>query len=312
MRVCSDESRSAFLNADPASVPVAHLERGVDGPRDLGISRNSHRGLLTSRLPFRLPCEEEITVASALSISALSPSGVNAPCPAESNTSRDDGLAAFMSVRARLFGIAYRMLRSAAEAEDIVQDVWIRWQTADRSSVRDAGAFLATTTTRLAINRLQSARARRETHVEPRFVEPVDTGADPELGTERSEELEAGILLLLERLTTTERAAYILREAFDYTYRDIANSLALEEANARQVVTRARQHLAYGRRVCANSTERRRLFNAFIAAAQTGVVIGLERMLGVGCRRVSTQQRVAITRADLADGSAVRCPRVAA
>ena len=250
-------------------------------------------------------------MTSALSVSALSPSSLNAPRPAESKTSTDDGLAVFMSVRPRLFGIAYRMLRSATAAEDIVQDVWIRWQTADRSSVRDAGAFLTTTTRRLAINLMQSARSRRETHVGPRLAEPVDTSADPELGTERVEGLEAGILLLLERLTTTERAAYILREAFDYTYRDIANSLRLEEANARQVVTRARQHLAYGRKMCANSTEQRRLLDAFITAAQTGVVIRLEGILDLGRRRVSSHQRVAITRTDLA-GSAVRRPRAAA
>lgn len=251
-------------------------------------------------------------MTSALSFSDLSASSVNAPRPAESKTSTDDGLSAFMSVRPRLFGIAYRMLRSAVEAEDVVQDVWIRWQTADRSSVRDAAAFLATTTTRLAINVMQSARSRRETHAGPWLPEPVDTSADPELGAERGEGLEAGILLLLEKLTTTERAAYILREAFDYTYRDIANSLRLEEANARQVVTRARQHLAYGRKMSANATEHRRLLDAFVAAAQTGVVIALEGMLGVGCRRVSTQQRVAITRTDLVDSLAVRYRRVAA
>lgn len=221
-------------------------------------------------------------MTSALSVSALSPSSMNAPRPAESKTT-DDCLSAFMSVRRRLFGIAYRMLRSAAEAEDIVQDVWIRWQTADRSPVRDADAFLTTTTRRLAINLMQSARSRHETHVGPRLAEPVDTSADPELGTARGEELEAGILLLQEKLTTTERAAYILREAFDYTYREIANSLRLEEANARQVVTRARHHLA-GRAMCGNSTEHRRLLEAFIVAAKTGVVVGLEGMLGVGCR----------------------------
>jgi RNA polymerase sigma-70 factor (ECF subfamily) len=191
----------------------------------------------------------------------------------------DDGLAAFMSVRPRLFGIAYRMLGSAAEAEDVVQDVWVRWQTADRSLVRDAGAFLATTTTRLAINVMQSARSRREEYAGPGLPEPVDASADPELGAERGEGLEAGILLLLEKLSPTERAAYILREAFDYTYRDIANALRLEEANARQVVTRARQHVADGRKMPANSTEQRRLFEAFIAAAQNGDVASLEGTL---------------------------------
>ena len=161
----------------------------------------------------------------------------------------DDGLSAFLSVRPRLFSIAYRMLGSAAEAEDVVQDVWVRWQTTDRSVVRDAAAFLATTATRLAINVMQSARSRRETHVGPWLPEPVDTSADPGLGAERGEALESGVRILLEKLSPTERAAYILREAFDYAYRDIANVLRLEEANARQVVTRARQHVANGRRM---------------------------------------------------------------
>ena len=159
----------------------------------------------------------------------------------------DDGLSAFLSVRPRLFGIAYRMLGSAVEAEDIVQDVWLRWQTADRSLVRDAAAFLATTATRLSINLIQSARTRRETYVGPWLPEPVDTRADPRLDAERGQALACGVRLLLEKLTPTERAAYILREAFDYPYRDIANVLRLQEANARQVVTRARKHVASGR-----------------------------------------------------------------
>jgi RNA polymerase sigma factor (sigma-70 family) len=235
-------------------------------------------------------------------------------CDVESSKRRthDDGLSAFMSVRPRLFGIAYRMLGSAAEAEDVVQDVWVRWQTADRSVVRDAAAFLATTTTRLAINVMQSARSRRETSAGPWLPEPVDTSADPELGAEHGEGLEAGILLLLEHLSPTERAAYILREAFDYTYRDIANVLRLEEANARQVVTRARQHVADGRRMPAHSTEQRRLLKAFIAAAHNGDVASLEGALCAGCRGVSTRQRVPIAQTDPVDESDVRCQRVAA
>src|SRR6185436_15556956 len=148
------------------------------------------------------------------------------------------------SVRPRLFRIAYRMLRSAAEAEDIVQEAWVRWQTADRSLVRDAAAFLVTTTTRLAINVLQSAHSRREIDVGPLMPEPVDTSDDPRLGAERGQALGLAVRLLLERLTPTERAAFILREAFDYPYREIANVLRLQEANARQVVTRARHHVA--------------------------------------------------------------------
>lgn len=195
-------------------------------------------------------------------------------------TCPDDGLSVFLSVRPRLFGLAYQMLGSAAEAEDVVQNVWIRWQTADRSVVRNAAAFLVTTATRLAINVMQSARSRRETSCGSWLPEPVDTGADPPLKAERSQALASGMLLLLERLTPTERAAYVLREAFDYSYREIANVLRLTEANTRQVVTRARQHLANGRRMAASSTtEQRRLVNAFIAAAQTGDVARLERLL---------------------------------
>jgi RNA polymerase sigma-70 factor, ECF subfamily len=189
---------------------------------------------------------------------------------------RDDGLSAFVSARPRLFGIAYRMLGSAAEAEDIVQDVWVRWQTTDRSVVRDTLAFLATTTTRLAINVVQSARSRRETYVGPWLPEPVDTSADPELGAERGEALEFAVLVLLEKLSPTERAAYVLREAFNYSYREIADVLRLEEANTRQLVNRARQHVADGRRAPVSSTEQRRLLDAFIAAAQKGDVTALE------------------------------------
>ncbi len=227
-------------------------------------------------------------------------------------TCPDDGLAAFLSVRPRLFGIAYRMLGSATEAEDIAQDVWVRWQTADRSLVRDAAAFLVTTATRLAINVMQSARSRREMYVGSWLPEPVDTSADPGLEAEQGEGLEAGILLMMEKLSPMERAAYILREAFDYPYRDIANVLRLEEANARQVVTRARQRVANGRRMPASSTEQRHLLDAFIAATRSGDVAGLEGTLGVGRRRTSTQQRVPISRRDLVDASAVRCRRAAA
>jgi RNA polymerase sigma-70 factor (ECF subfamily) len=198
-------------------------------------------------------------------------------------TALENGLSAFVRVRQRLFGIAYRMLGGAAEAEDVVQDVWVRWQTADRSLVRDPEAFLVTTATRVAINVMQSARSRRETYVGPWLSEAVDGSADPASGAERGEGLEAGIRLLLERLTPTERAAYILREAFDYSYREIARALRLGEANARQVVTRARQHVGSGRATTASSTEQRRLFDAFMAAAHTGDIEGLEAALCGGC-----------------------------
>ncbi len=190
----------------------------------------------------------------------------------------DDGLTAFVRARPRLFGIVYRMLGSVAEAEDVIQDVWTRWQSTDRGAVRDPQAFLARTATHLAINVLQSARTRRETYVGPWLPEPVDTSADPRLGAERAEALEFAVLLLLERLSPTERAAYVLREAFNYTYKDISEIVHVEEANARQLVTRARQHVADGRRARVSSAEQKRLLHAFIAAARTGDLAGLERL----------------------------------
>lgn len=188
----------------------------------------------------------------------------------------DDGLAAFTEVRPRLFGIAYRMLGSAAEAEDIVQDVWLRWQATDRGVVENPPAFLATTTTRMCINFAQSAQSRRETYTGPWLPEPVDTSSDPALGAERGEALGLAILLLLEKLTPTERAAYVLREAFDYSHRDIAKILQIEEANTRQLISRARKHIAHGRRMPATSDEQHRLLKTFIAAAQKGDLAALE------------------------------------
>jgi RNA polymerase sigma-70 factor (TIGR02957 family) len=189
---------------------------------------------------------------------------------------RDDGLSAFAPMRPRLFGIAYRMLGSAAEAEDVVQDVWLRWQSVNRSAVENPPAYLATTTTRLCINVAQSAHTRHETYIGTWLPEPVDTNADPGIGAERGEALKLAVLLLLERLSPTERAAYVLREAFDYSYRQIADILQMEEANVRQLVSRARKHIADGRRVSVSSDEQRRLLEAFIAAAQKADMAALE------------------------------------
>jgi len=182
----------------------------------------------------------------------------------------------FGGVRPRLFGIAYRMLGSAAEAEDIVQDVWVRWQRYDRALVENPPAFLATMTTRLSINVLQSARSRHETYIGPWLPEPVDTSADPQLGAERGEALQFAVLILLEKLTPTERAAYVLREAFDYSYRMIADVVQLSEPAVRQLVSRARKHLAAERRTPASAPEQRRLLSAFLAAAQSGDLSELE------------------------------------
>jgi RNA polymerase sigma-70 factor (TIGR02957 family) len=191
----------------------------------------------------------------------------------------DDGLSAFAEVRPRLFGIAYRVLGSAAEAEDIVQDVWLRWQATDRSVVENPPAFLATTTTRMCINFAQSAQSRRETYIGSWLPEPVDTSSDPSLGAERGEALKLAVLILLEKLPPTERAAYVLREAFDYSYRQIAEILQIEEANARQLATRARKHVTDERRTTVSADDQRRLLEAFIHAAQKGDLAALEGLL---------------------------------
>jgi RNA polymerase sigma-70 factor (ECF subfamily) len=170
------------------------------------------------------------------------------------------------------------MLGSAAEAEDIVQDAWVRWQTTDRSPVRNPLAFLVSATTRLAINVLHSARARREISSGSWLPEQVDTTTDPGLWAERGEALNSAVLLLLEKLSPTERAAYMLREAFDHPYREIAAILRVEEANARQIVSRAREHVLGGRRAPVNRAEQRRLLTTFVTAARTGDLTRLESL----------------------------------
>ena len=187
--------------------------------------------------------------------------------------------ATFHAARPRLFGIAYRILGNTLDAEDVVQDTWIRWQGTDRTKVRDARAFLATTTRRLAINLTQSARARHETYIGPWLVEPADTAADPALDVEQAEAVDLAVRTLLESLSGTERAAYLLREAFEYPYKRISHVLAVSEINARQLVTRARGRLAGERRTAVTREEQQQLLAAFVVAARTGDLARLERML---------------------------------
>jgi RNA polymerase sigma-70 factor (ECF subfamily) len=217
----------------------------------------------------------------------------------------DEAVSIFTGVRPRLFGIAYRMLGSASEAEDLVQDVWLRWQATDRSVVNNPGAFLATATTRLAINELQSARARRETYIGPWLPEPVDTSADPFLGAERGEALELAVLMLMEKLTAQERAAYVLREAFDYPYPLIAGILQSTEPAVRQLVSRARKHVAGERKIPVPETAQRQLLATFLEAARTGDLEALEKLFaadvasvsdGNGARQVSRKAVVGAAR----------------
>jgi RNA polymerase sigma-70 factor (ECF subfamily) len=218
----------------------------------------------------------------------------------------EHAVAVFTSVRPRLFGIAYRMLSSATEAEDLVQEVWLRWQTSDRGAVTNPAAYLATATTRLAINALQSARVRRETYVGPWLPEPVDTSADPYLGAERGEALEFAALLLMEKLTPNERAAYVLREAFDYSYARIADILRASEPSARQLVSRARKHMASERRTPATAARQRELLTTFIAAARSGDMAALERLLTADVANMADGNgRVRVARRPLVGASRV-------
>jgi RNA polymerase sigma-70 factor (TIGR02957 family) len=191
----------------------------------------------------------------------------------------EDAVAVFNNVRPRLMGIAYRMLGSHTEAEDLVQEVWLRWQAADRSAVQSPVAYLSTAVTRLAINASQSARARRETYIGPWLPEPVDTSADPYLGAERGEALSFAVLLVLERLSPTERAAYILREAFDYQYDELAAVLQSTQAAVRQLVSRARKRIRAERRTEVSGGQQKKLLTAFVAAARSGDLGALEELL---------------------------------
>ncbi|PSM44629.1 RNA polymerase subunit sigma-24 [Streptomyces dioscori] len=219
--------------------------------------------------------------------------------------SLDTATRQFLAVRPQLFGIAYRMLGSAAEAEDVCQETWVRWQNADRSDIVEPAAFLTTIATRLAINTAQSARVRREAYVGPWLPEPVDTGPDPQVGAERAEAVELAVLLILEKLNPVERAAYVLREAFDYPYRQVADILETSEANTRQLVSRARKHLATERREQVDRGAHRRLLEVFLTAARTGDLAVLEDVLaadvvsytdGNGMRGASRVPVVGVTR----------------
>nr|WP_027942090.1 RNA polymerase sigma-70 factor [Amycolatopsis taiwanensis] len=192
-----------------------------------------------------------------------------------------DKLTRFQAERGRLFGLAYRMLGEASEAEDVVQDVYLRWARSESVDVPEA--WLTKVATNLCLNRLTSARARREQYVGPWLPEPVFT-ADGDFGpletVEQRDSLALGVLVLLERLTPPERAAFVLREAFDYSHREIAEILDVEESHARQLYRRAREHVGEPRkRFTASVAQRTKIVERFVAATVEGDVEGLERLL---------------------------------
>ncbi|WP_194909320.1 sigma-70 family RNA polymerase sigma factor [Catenulispora rubra] len=190
-----------------------------------------------------------------------------------------EGIEVFQSVRPRLFRIAYRMLGRVADAEDVVQDVWVRWQGTNRAGVNDRVAFLVTITTNAALNVAVSARFRREIPVGRHVAERTPADEDPTLRAERWEEVENAVRLLVQRLSPAERAVFVLREAFGYRFAEIAEILVLNNSNVRQLAHRARARLAERRREPAPAVTCDRLLKAFLAAAQDGAVADLEQVL---------------------------------
>ncbi|MEV1062779.1 RNA polymerase sigma factor SigJ [Streptomyces sp. NPDC050263] len=189
----------------------------------------------------------------------------------------------FETARPRLEAIAYRLLGSASEAEDAVQETFLRWQAADVERIEVPEAWLTKVLTNFCLNQLTSARARRETYVGRWLPEPLLAG-DPMLGpadtAEQRESVSYAVLVLLERLSPGERAVYVLREAFDYPHREIAEILDITEAASQQLHHRARKHIAAGKaRTEIDEAAARRIVEEFLAAATSGRTEPLVRLL---------------------------------
>ncbi|NWG52795.1 MAG: sigma-70 family RNA polymerase sigma factor [Hydrogenophilaceae bacterium] len=188
----------------------------------------------------------------------------------------------FHAHRGRLLGLAYRMLGSRADAEDAVQDAWLRWAACARGAVANAEAYLVTTVTRICLDKLKSARAKREIYVGPWLPEPVlDADAlSPHAATELAEDLSFALLLALERLSPLERAAFLLHDVFDAPYADVAETLGRSEEAVRQLASRARKAVRDERRALPATTEaHEKLIAAFVAAVATGDEAGLKALL---------------------------------
>jgi RNA polymerase sigma-70 factor (ECF subfamily) len=188
----------------------------------------------------------------------------------------------FQSLRPRLFGIAYRMLGVRADAEDVVQEAWLRWQAADPAGLQSAEAWLVTVTTRLAIDRLRAVKAEREAYVGWWLPEPlveVDERT-PESAAELASDLSVAFLHMLERLAPEERAAFLLRQVFDYDYPEIAAILGKSEAAVRQAVHRAGERVRAGRpRFQVPAETHLRLLEKFVLAARSGERTAIRALL---------------------------------
>ena len=209
-----------------------------------------------------------------------------------------DPAATFEPYRRRLLGLAYRMLGSMSDAEDAVQDAYLRWHATDRSRVTDAKAFLMTTVTRICLDMLTSARARREEYVGPWLPEPVvDTAAlAPDSRTELAEDLSIALLLTLDRLSPLERAAFLLHDVFDFTFGEVAAALDRNEAACRQLAARARAHVREVRprgtaappvRPDELDAKHAQLLSAFAAATKSGDIGAVTQLLAGDVRVVT-------------------------
>ena len=188
----------------------------------------------------------------------------------------------FETARPRLWGLAYRMLGSAADADDAVQDTYLRWQAADRGTIEVPAAWLTTACTRRCIDLLRAAHRSRVDYVGPWLPEPLVAaeGQMPSDHVEMASTLSTAFLLLLERLTPSERAAYLLHEVFDYDYGDVAAALDKSEAACRQLVSRARRHVGGAKaRFAPQPARQDHLLREFLGALRSGTVERLETLL---------------------------------
>lgn len=192
------------------------------------------------------------------------------------------GVREFEEHRDHLMAVAYRMLGSRSDAEDAVQEAWLRWDAADRDGIRDPRAWLTTVTARICLDQLRSARVRREAYVGSWLPEPVvDSALDPADQAARAEEVSYALLVVLERLTPEQRVAFVLHDAFAVPFDEIATVLATTPAAARKLASRARRavHAGDAPRHTADPAEQRRVVAAFLAAAQSGDIDGLLAVL---------------------------------
>ncbi|MEV4075903.1 RNA polymerase sigma-70 factor [Nonomuraea fuscirosea] len=182
--------------------------------------------------------------------------------------------------RSLLTGVAYRILGSVADAEDVVQEAWLRWSKVDEAGVDDPKAYLIRVTSRLAIDRLRWTRSRRESYVGPWLPEPIGTTPDAAEHAELADSVEMALMVVLETLSPLERAVFVLREAFDLPFAEIAEIIGRAEPATRQLARRARDHVRDKRpRFEVDQEERRRITERFIRAATVGDVDGLIELL---------------------------------